>query len=102
MRLEAKDIEQIEQRDIEVSEVMQQLESFKQGFQPVTLIRPALVGDGITRLSTESRDRLAGKYELEHRSYVVEKFVPASGAATRMFKLLFELLSTEKLDKPLA
>lgn len=102
MRLEAKDIEQIEQRDIQVSEVMQQLERFKQGFQPVTLIRPALVGDGITRLSAESRDRLVAKYELEHRSYIVEKFVPASGAATRMFKLLFELLSTEKLDKPLA
>ncbi len=102
MRLEAKDIEQIKLRDLEVSEVMQQLEHFKQGFQPVTLIRPALVGDGITRLSAESRDRLAGKYELEHRSYVVEKFVPASGAATRMFKLLFELLSNENLDKPLA
>ena len=102
MRLEAKDIEQIEQRDIKVSEVMRQLECFNHGFQPVALIRPALVGDGITRLSAESRDRLVGKYELEHRSYVVEKFVPASGAATRMFKLLFELLSNEKLDKPLA
>ena len=102
MPLEDKDLKQLEQREIEVAEVVQQLERFRQGFQPLNLIRPALVGDGITRLSAEASDRLMAKFEKEHNSYAIEKFVPASGAATRMFKLLFELLSTEKLDKPLA
>ncbi|MGA0012248.1 MAG: DUF4301 family protein, partial [Flavobacteriaceae bacterium] len=102
MPLEDKDLKQLEQHEIEVAEVLQQLERYRQGFRPLNLIRPARVGDGITRLSAEARNRLVAKYEEEHRSYTVEKFVPASGAATRMFKLLFELLSSEKLDMPLA
>ena len=102
MPFEDKDLKQLEQHEIEVAEVLQQLERYRQGFRPLNLIRPARVGDGITRLSAEARNRLVAKYEEEHQSYTVEKFVPASGAATRMFKLLFELLSSEKLDMPLA
>ena len=102
MPLEDKDLKQLERHEIEVAEVLQQLERFRQGFRSLNLIRPARVGDGITRLSAEARNRLVAKYEEEHQSYTVEKFVPASGAATRMFKLLFELLSSEKLDNPLA
>ena len=102
MPLEDKDLKQLERHEIEVAEVLQQLERYRQGFRPLNLIRPARVGDGITRLSAEACNRLVAKYEEEHGSYTVEKFVPASGAATRMFKLLFELLSSEKLDMPLA
>ena len=63
MPLEDKDLKQLEQREIEVAEVLQQLERFRQGFQPLNLIRPALVGDGITRLSAEASDRLMAKFE---------------------------------------
>lgn len=69
--------------------IQKQLERFKKGFPFAKLERPATVRDGITRLSKDQE----GFYESIYESSVstVEKFVPASGAATRMFKNLIEM-----------
>lgn len=68
--------------------VKKQVEQFKSGFPPAQLAAAATVGDGILKLSDNEKEELIAKYESS--DFQVEKFVPASGAATRMFKALME------------
>ncbi len=56
----------------------------------VRLVRPCIVGDGIIRLSEERKKLYAGLYEKERKSLTSTAFIPASGAASRMFMKLFE------------
>lgn len=65
-----------------------QIESFKNGFPFLKIVKPATVGDGIIKLDSEEVDELIDQYKQFEGSRL--KFVPASGAATRMFKMLFE------------
>lgn len=84
------DLKLLEEKGISIEEVNRQLDFFRNGFPYASLDRPAVPGDGI---------RVPGLTEQEHYSHAFEssaprmdllKFVPASGAATRMFKDLFE------------
>lgn len=101
MQLEDKDLEQLRTQSIEVAALKRQLQVFKDGFKALKVIRPAVVGDGIIRLSSADSDRLAAVYEERQSQYLIEKFVPASGAATRMFKMFYEWLANQSLDRPL-
>lgn len=78
--------------DLEISAdlVLEQIEKFKRGFDFIQLATPAVVGNGILKLSTEQEKHFQETYDAYNGS--VAKFVPASGAATRMFKHLFEFL----------
>jgi len=83
-----QDITQIRERGLTPEEVLSQLERFKRGFPYAKLRRPCTLGDGIISLGEADIQRLSalyGKAALCGRSM---KFVPASGAATRMFKAL--------------
>ena len=84
-----KDIKSIQARGMAPDDVMMQLDRFKAGFPPIILDRPAIVGDGIRQLDQNALSALAALYEEHPGAKQVEKFVPASGAATRMFKDLF-------------
>jgi hypothetical protein len=73
-----------------------QLATLAAGTTPAALERPAAVGDGIIRLDETSTARAVATYRealasVEQPVRVV-KFVPASGAATRMFKELVQHL----------
>lgn len=74
--------------------VQQQIKFFEQGFPPLKLIKPALMGDGITPLNDVKRDRLLNDYQKSVAGYTIVKFVPASGAASRMFKELFSFMES--------
>lgn len=65
--------------------IEEQIQKIKQGTQYVTLLRPATVGGGIIRLSDKEQKAAVKRFEASH-GMVPMKFVPASGAATRMFK----------------
>lgn len=91
-----KDEAQIAERGSELSTVKQQIENFKNGFPYLDIKRPAAIGDGILRLDTDQLRSLEDAYEAKIGSKHALKFVPASGAATRMFKDLFAFL--EKPD----
>lgn len=84
------DIIQINQRGSTIAEIEKQIEHFVKGFPFMKILKPATKGDGITVLSPELTDRLTAHYDhqLEHGLRPV-KFVPASGAASRMFQSLF-------------
>jgi len=83
-----QDISQIEQRGLRPEEVLSQLERFKRGFPHAKLNRPCTLGDGIISLGEADIQRLSALYREAALSGRAMKFVPASGAATRMFKAL--------------
>jgi len=91
----AKDFKQFSDKRIEMEAVERQLEYFRNGFPFLRLDRAASVGDGIRQLTDEETDILAQTYEKKLGRRKVFKFVPASGAATRMFKDLYEYMQSD-------
>ncbi len=69
-----------------------QLKNFREGFPFLPVTRAASCGDGIRVLDAAGIDQAAARYDRAKESLRVVKFVPASGAATRMFKDLFEFV----------
>ena len=90
-----QDIRQIEARGADLQQIEQQIEHFKNGFPWMKIVAPATPERGIRVLSEEDVQEAADYYE---RASVEGKckFVPASGAASRMFKDMFSGL--EKLE----
>lgn len=68
--------------------VLAQIEMFHKGMSFAKLHRPCTVGDGITVLPSEELAALDTSYAAAAAAGRITKFVPASGAATRMFQAL--------------
>ena len=83
-----EDIDQIKARGITIEKITAQIETFTRGIPFLRLNRPCIVGDGITVLQEGDLKRLSGIYSEASLTGRAMKFVPASGAASRMFKLL--------------
>ena len=81
---------------VSIDSVQQQLDNFVNGFKPLPVTRVASVGDGIIKIDEDIVDGLVSEYDEVIGNKSIVKFVPASGAATRMFKDLFEFLSDGK------
>ncbi len=84
-----KDLQQIAKKGISLENINQQIENFKNDFPPAELIAPATINDGLINFSEEEVDAMIKNYEASIADKSVLKFVPASGAASRMFKHLF-------------
>lgn len=83
----------IEKRGSNPGVVLKQISDFKKGFDYLRLVDAASVGNGIIRLDNEGLERFIGAYgDWVTKGGELVKFVPASGAASRMFKALFEAL----------
>jgi hypothetical protein len=79
------DLRQIEAHGLTEGEVLRQLALFAAPPAPARLLRPATVGDGIVRIGEERHRGLVARWEEASRTGRLSKFVPASGAASRMF-----------------
>ncbi|MBP5611212.1 MAG: DUF4301 family protein, partial [Bacteroidales bacterium] len=90
-----KDIRQIEERGADLGQIEQQIEHFKKGFPWMKIAGPATPARGIRVLSEEEARAAAAYYEKAGVQGKC-KFVPASGAASRMFKDIFAGLDTLK------
>jgi len=88
----ARDLQQLEEKGISKEKVLDQIETFKEGIPFVRLEKAAIVSDGILKLSKAREKKLVRKFEELKRFLSLLKFVPASGAASRMFKSLFNFL----------
>jgi len=88
------DIQQIESKGLRVLDIEKQLQNFRNGFPYVNIIRPAIINDGVIQLSEKETNAFVRLYEDLNPDAL--KFVPASGAATRMFKFLFEFYDLAK------
>jgi hypothetical protein len=104
IELSPKDLEQLDSKGISKEKVENQIQTFKDGIPFVQLSQAAVVGNGILRFSEKEQLDLLQYFE-DHRSELdLLKFVPASGAASRMFKAMFNFLdsydpSKEKLSE---
>jgi hypothetical protein len=65
---------------------------FKSGVPKIQLERPATINDGIIVFSEAEKEHFITVFESKKDNLILEKFVPASGAASRMFKFLSEFL----------
>ncbi|TRX38968.1 DUF4301 family protein [Flavobacterium restrictum] len=87
------DFLQIYAHSIPLQNIKSQLNIFKNGISKTILDRPAKIGDGILKLSESDFAKKAAFFDANKTNLTLEKFVPASGAATRMFKFLNEFLA---------
>ncbi len=85
-----KDLKQFSEKGISEEKINIQIENFKKGFPFVNIIKAATINDGIIKIKEEDLDSFVKKYEKTLKKEKTVKFVPASGAASRMFKQLFE------------
>ena len=84
-----KEIAQMHKAGRSPEQVAKQFSKFENGFAPTRLVRPAVKGDGIVVLSDEEIFNLLEQYDAYLEGKRIAKFVPASGAASRMFKELY-------------
>ena len=84
-----EDILQIKELGLMPSDVNKQLETYRRGPNFLKLIRPCIPGDGIRSFSAVERNRLIKRHNAEAAKHSILKFVPASGAASRMFAAWF-------------
>jgi hypothetical protein len=91
-----KDLRQIEEHGLTIDEVHRQLDLFKMPKPFLKLAGPCIVGDGIMVFNRENITSLIETYETGGPGHDCVKFVPASGAASRMFKVLLRYLNQEK------
>ena len=88
--LTEKDLKQIAQRGISKEQLETQLKEFETGFPFLKLEAAASVGNGIVAPNENERKEYVDAWEAyKAEGHRVVKFVPASGAASRMFKNMF-------------
>lgn len=97
--ISAKDKEQLAQKGISEEKLNEQLNCFKTGFPYLKLYAAASVKEGILKLTEEEQQAFAEAWDEAAKSLHIVKFVPASGAASRMFKDLFSF-SEASYDVP--
>ena len=86
-------------QSVNASVLEKQLKHFQNGFPFTKLIKPAKVSEGIICLDARKKKKLLSLYEQRGNSKKKVKFVPASGAATRMFKGLFQYLAAVNTER---
>ena len=92
MNFTERDIQQIKEKGLTVDKVLSQIALFKKGVPFVNLESAATVSDGILSFNEVETIGLINLFEVKRDTIFIVKFVPASGAATRMFKTLFTFL----------
>ena len=75
-------------KGISIEEVKRQRESLIHGIPFANVVTPATVGNGIEAYTEADQKKLISLYDEVSKELDLVKFVPASGAATRMFKHL--------------
>lgn len=89
------DLQQFASMGITPEIVDQQIENFKKGFPKTQLLEAATVDNGgIIRMTDSDINHHTDNYAKLSKNKKILKFVPASGAATRMFKDLYAFSST--------
>lgn len=99
MGFTSEDFACIHDKGITIETVARHLSIFRQGIAKTTLRKPATPGDGIFELTEEKAREYAVSFDAAKDSLKLTKFVPASGAATRMFKFLNEFINEFNPDR---
>ena len=94
--LTTEDMKTLEAKGVSQSELESQIERFKTGFPFLKIANSAQIGNGIMKLTSDEEAEAVARW----KKYLADggevcKFVPASGAASRMFKSLFSFVEGE-------
>ncbi|WKL47271.1 DUF4301 family protein [Flavobacterium pectinovorum] len=95
----SSDFVEIYNHGVSIESVLKQLEIFKNGILKSNLISPATISNGILNLTEIDFEAKARFFDLQKSKLKLKKFVPASGAASRMFKFLTTFLNDFDLQK---
>ena len=100
MELNEKDLEVLNAKGISEEKLAEELKMLAEGFPYLKIDAPATPGNGIFVLTPELEDQATDMWDQYlSKGGKVLKMVPASGAASRMFKNLFSFVNGKK-DKP--
>jgi hypothetical protein len=89
-----EDLKQFQDKGIAQSQINEQISNFKNGFPLLQLEKAATIGNGVQHIKTEEINEILKNYDTAAKKLKVCKFVPASGAASRMFKDLFAFMES--------
>jgi hypothetical protein len=92
------DLEQISDYGIRLEKIQNQLQFYTNGVAKALLVQPAKVLEGIIKLSENEIQQKADFFDVYKSNLKLIKFVPASGAASRMFKFLNEFLNDFNIE----
>jgi len=94
--LSQQDLKQIAEKGITEQQINVQLEEFKTGFPFLKLEAAAAIGKGIVAPNPQEKEKMIEAWnEYKAAGNKIVKFVPASGAASRMFKNMFAFLTAD-------
>ena len=93
MGFSSRDFVQIYENGISLENIEKQLNIFKNGISKAVLVEPAKVSKGILKLSEKDFQQKAEFFDAHKSTLKLKKFVPASGAASRMFQFLSTFLN---------
>ncbi|MFD0834473.1 DUF4301 family protein [Mariniflexile aquimaris] len=87
-----KDIQQIKGLGLTIEKVQEQVELIKSGMTYSNLVEASGIGNGILKVDSNCWQDSIDLFDNKRKDLSIVKFVPASGAASRMFKFLFQFL----------
>jgi nicotinamide riboside kinase len=93
MGFSSVDFLQIHQHGIPLENIKRQLSIFNEGIQKTVLVNPATLNNGILKFSDDDFQQKVNFFDANKEKLKLKKFIPASGAATRMFKFLSAFLN---------
>lgn len=76
-----------------IETIIHQINSVKKGIRKIHIEEHATIDNGILKYTTTEFEAYKTKFEKKSKELTIEKFVPASGAASRMFKFLSDFLA---------
>ena len=89
----SSDCVQILNRKVTAETIEKQLHYFQNGIQKIQLVKPAILNEGVMSISLEEANYFQMLFDEKKHSIKLKKFVPASGAASRMFKFLTQFIN---------
>jgi hypothetical protein len=95
-----KDFRRIKKLGLTPRDLEKQMESYRYGSNYLNLNRPCAINDGILSIQKAAMNELIKLYEREAGKFKLLKFVPASGAASRMFAEWFSVREKDGFDSP--
>jgi hypothetical protein len=98
MKFNDKDLNQIIKRGGKPETIAEQINNFKNGFPFLDIIKAAVFNDGMIVLDEAKKNEYVTLFNQLSSKKKLLKFVPASGAASRMFKSLYSAKDEGNFD----
>ncbi|WPP49594.1 DUF4301 family protein [Catalinimonas niigatensis] len=89
-----QDLNHLKAYGAELDTIKQQIQQFEEGFPFLRIIKAATLNDGLLKIDEHLTEGYIHTYEKEGPRKRIIKFVPASGAASRMFKGLYSFMQS--------